>query len=295
MSSRPISAPLAPGPSGGHSAQALAPDVGAAARLRWLLFDSLVIAQRSLAHIRQIPEKLLDVTVQPLMFVVLFTFVFGDVIAVPGGKYRSYLIGGILVQTLVFGIIGPATSLATDIREGILDRFRSLPMLRPAFLLGHLAAQLAAVTIAVVVMVVSGLIVGWRIESDLLHALAGFGVIALLAFTMLWVGALIGVVARSPDVVTGIGFVVVFPLTFVATTFVPVTGLPAGLRQFAEYNPVSCWAAAVRTLFGNPTATPASAAWPLAHPVLASVLWCVVLVAIVAPLAFGAYRRRTTG
>jgi ABC-2 type transport system permease protein len=294
MSSQQLSATT--GPESRRAAlEPLAPEIGAAGRVRWLLSDSLVIAQRSLSHIRQIPEKLLDVTVQPLMFVVLFTFVFGDVIAVPGGKYRSYLIGGILVQTLVFGIIGPATSLATDIREGILDRFRSLPMLRPAFLLGHLGAQLAAVTIAVAVMVASGLIVGWRIESDPLDALAGFGMIALLAFTMLWVGALIGVVARSPDVVTGIGFVVVFPLTFVATTFVPVTGLPEGLRQFAEYNPVSCWAAAVRTLFGNPTATPASAAWPLAHPVLASVIWCVLLVAIVAPLAFGAYRRRTTG
>lgn len=295
MSSQPASAQLPPEPGGSLLGAELAPAVGAAGRMRWLASDSLVIAQRSLAHIRQIPEKLLDVTVQPLMFVVLFAFVFGDVIAVPGGKYRSYLIGGILVQTLVFGIIGPATSLATDIREGILDRFRSLPMQRSAFLVGHLAAQFAATTLAVVVMVVSGLIVGWRIESDLAHALGGFALLALLAVTMLWIGALMGVVARSPDVVTGIGFVVVFPLTFVASTFVPVTGLPAGLRQFAEYNPVSCWAAAVRTLFGNPTATPRDAAWPLEHPVIASLLWCALLVGIVAPLAFGAYKRRTTG
>jgi ABC transporter DrrB family efflux protein len=294
MSSRELAGRV-PAGAWAAGAEPLAPEATALARLRWLVADSLVIAERSLAHIRQIPEKLLDVTVQPLMFVVLFSFVFGDVIAVPGGKYRSYLIGGILVQTLVFGIIGPATSLATDIREGILDRFRSLPMLRPAFLLGHLSAQLAATTLAVVVMVLSGLIVGWRIESDVLHALAGFGLILLLAVTMLWIGALIGVAARSPDVVTGIGFVVVFPLTFVATTFVPVTGLPEGVRQFAEYNPVSAWAAAVRTLFGNPTATPADAAWPLVHPVLASLLWCAVLVALVAPLTFSAYRRRTTG
>ncbi|HEY3970132.1 MAG TPA: ABC transporter permease [Solirubrobacteraceae bacterium] len=131
--------------------------------LRQLASDSLVIARRSLSHIRQIPEKLIDVTVQPLMFVLLFAFVFGGVIAVPGGSYREYLIGGILVQTLTFGIIGPATSMATDLGEGILDRFRSLPMHRSAFLLGHLAAELAASVLAVTVMVSSGLIVGWRI------------------------------------------------------------------------------------------------------------------------------------
>jgi ABC-2 type transport system permease protein len=268
---------------------------GAATRARWLVSDTLVIARRSLTHIRQIPEKLIDVTVQPLMFVLLFAFVFGDVIAVPGGKYRSYLIGGILVQTLAFGIIGPATSMATDIREGILDRFRSLPMSRSAFLLGHLAAELLASALAVAVMVASGLLVGWRIHSSVPHALLGFAIVGLLALTMLWVGTLMGVLARSPDVVTGIAFLFVFPLTFVAATFVPISGLPAGLRQFAEYNPVSCWAAALREQFGNPTARPHAAAWPLAHPVLASVLWCVALIAIVAPLALSMYRRRTTG
>ncbi len=260
-----------------------------------LAADSLVIARRSLAHIRQIPEKLLDVTVQPLMFVLLFAFVFGKVIAIPGGNYREYLIGGILVQTLGFGIFGPATSMATDLREGILDRFRSLPMHRWAFLVGHLIAEFGASLLAIVVMVISGLIVGWRVQSDFPHAIAAFGLLALLAVTMLWLGTLLGVVARSPDVVTGIGFMTIFPLTFVATTFVPAAGLPDGLRQFAEYNPISCWAAAVRKLFGNPTATPAHAAWPLEHPVLAAVLWCLALIAVVAPLTVAAFRRRTTG
>jgi len=262
---------------------------------RELISDSLVVARRSLAHIRQIPEKLLDVTVQPLMFVVLFAFVFGKVIAIPHGSYRSYLIGGILVQTLGFGIFGPATSMATDLGEGILDRFRSLPMHRWAFLVGHLIAELGAYAVAIVVMVASGLIVGWRIDSDVPHAIAAFGLLALLAFTMLWLGTLLGVVARSPDVVTGIGFMTIFPLTFVATTFVPAAGLPDGLRQFAEYNPISCWAAGVRSLFGNPTATPVHAAWPLSHPVAGSVLWCLALIALVAPTTLWAYRRRTTG
>jgi ABC-2 type transport system permease protein len=265
-------------------------------RLRWLVADSLAIAGRSLAHIRQIPEKLFDVTLQPLMFVLLFSFVFGGVIAVPGGgDYHEYLIGGILIQTLAFGMMGPGVSMATDLGEGILDRFRSLPMLRPAFLLGHLTAEFAASVLAIAIMVVSGLIVGWRINSDPLEALACFGLLGLLAITMLWLGTLIGVIARSPDVGQGIAFLIIFPLTFVASTFVPVAGLPDGLRQIAEYNPVSCWAAAVRTLFGNPTATPVDAAWPLQHPVLAAVLWCLAILAIVVPLTLSAYRRRTTG
>src|ERR1700722_595652 len=263
--------------------------------LRQLAADSIVIAKRSLSHIRQIPENRVAVSLQPLMFVLLFAFVFGGVIAVPGGSYRDYLIGGILVQTLTFGIIGPATSMATDLGEGILDRFRSLPMHRSAFLLGHLAAEFAASVLAVTVMIVSGLSVGWRIEGSFADALGAFAILGLLALTMLWVGTLIGIVARSPDVVTGIAFLIVFPLTFVAATFVPVAGLPNGLRQFAEYNPISCWSAAIRTLFGNPTAISEGAAWPLQHPVLSSVLWCLALMAVVVPITLRAYRRRTTG
>jgi ABC transporter DrrB family efflux protein len=278
------------------SSTALPTTAAGPGRSRWLLEDSWVLARRRFSHIRQIPEKLFDVTLQPLMFVLLFSYVFGGVIAVPGGgDYHEYLIGGILVQTLAFGMMGPGISMATDLGEGILDRFRSLPMSRPAFLFGHLTAELAATLLAVAIMVVAGLIVGWRINSDPLEALGCFALIVLLAVTMLWLGTLIGVIARTPDVVQGIAFVVIFPLTFVASTFVPVGGLPDGLRQVAEFNPVSCWSAAVRTLFGNPTATPAGAAWPLEHPVVSSLLWCAAILAVVVPLTLRAYRRRTTG
>jgi ABC transporter DrrB family efflux protein len=266
------------------------------ARLRWLAGDAAVLARRQFAHIRQIPEKLFDVTLQPLMFVLLFSFVFGNVIHVPGGgNYREYLIGGILVQTLAFGMMGPGVSMATDLGEGIIDRFRSLPMSRPAYLLGHLSAEFSASVLAIAIMVVSGLIVGWGISSAPLEAVAGFGLVFLLSISMLWLGTLIGVIARTPDVVQGIAFTTIFPLTFVANTFVPVEGLPDGLRQFAEYNPVSCWAAAVRTLFGNPTAIPDGSAWPLEHPVIASVGWCLLVLAVVVPLTVRAYRHRTSG
>ncbi len=279
--------------SAGQAAAGAPP--GVVGRLRWGLSDSLVLARRNVAHVRQIPEKLLDVTVQPLMFVLLFAFVFGGVIHVPGGSYREYLLGGIFVQTLVFGMVGPSTSIATDLREGIVDRFRSLPMTRSAFLVGHVISDFAASMLALSIMTISGLIVGWRNHSDLPHALAGFALLALLAFTMLWVGMLLGLLARSPDAVTGVAFIVIFPLTFIANTFVPAASLPAGLRQVAEYNPVSALSAAVRTLFGNPTAVPPSAPWPLQHAVLSATLWCIAIIAVTVPLTIHRYRVRTAG
>jgi len=265
------------------------------ARLRWQVADSLVLARRNLAHVRQIPEKLIDVTLQPLMFVILFAYVFGNVIHIPGGSYHAYLFGGIAVQTLVFGLMGPGTAIATDLREGIVDRFRSLPMARSAYLGGHFLAELIAAMLAILVLSVSGLIIGWGIHTDLPHALAGYALLVLLAAAMIWIGTFLGVVARSPDAVQGIVFLVVFPLTFVASAFVPLEGLPSALRTIGEYNPVSTFAAAVRTLFGNPTAVPRGAPWPLQHPVLTSVLWCLALLAVFVPATLAMFRKRTEG
>jgi ABC transporter DrrB family efflux protein len=259
-----------------------------------LAADSLVLARRNLAHIRQIPEKLLDVTLQPIMFVLLFAFVFGGVIAVPGGDYKEYLIGGILVQTIAFGLIGPGTSLATDLTEGIVDRFRTLPMSRSAFLLGHMLAEWAGMALAITILSVSGLIVGWRIHGGVVDAIVGYGLMLLFALAMVWVGLLVGVSVRSPDAVMGVGFMIVFPLTFVAITFVPLAGLPEGLRQFAEWNPVSALAAAARTQFGNPTALPHDPVWPLAHPVLYSILLCAAMLAVCVPLTMRGYNARTS-
>jgi ABC-2 type transport system permease protein len=259
-----------------------------------LVADSLVIARRNLAHIRQIPEKFLDVTLQPLMFVLLFAFVFGGVIAVPGGNYRSYLIGGILVQTIAFGMMGPGTSLATDLKEGIVDRFRTLPMARSAFLVGHMLAELVGMVVAITILSLTGLVVGWGIHGGVAHAAAGYGMLLCFALAMVWVGLLVGVLVRSPDAVMGVGFTVVFPLTFLAATFVPIAGLPTGLRQFGEWNPVSALAAAVRGQFGNPTGLPHDPAWPLAHPVVYGLTWCVLILAVCVPLTIRTYRARTS-
>ena len=262
---------------------------------RYLVSDSLVMMRRNLEHVRQIPEKLLDVTLQPIMFVLLFAYVFGNVIAVPDGSYREYLLGGVLVQSLGFGIMGPAVSIATDLREGVVDRFRSLPMARSAYLVGHVLAELAALGLSVVVLSLSGLVVGWGIYSDLPHAIGGYGLIMLFAFAMLWCGTFLGIVIRSADAAQGVVFMVIFPMTFLANTFVPIAGFSPFLRTIAEWNPVSALAAAVRTLFGNPTALPPDAAWPLQHCVLVSVAWSLALVAIFMPLAIRRFRMRTTG
>jgi ABC-2 type transport system permease protein len=273
----------------------LTPHPGLFTRLRWQLQDSLVLARRNLAHVRQIPEKLIDVTLQPVMFVLLFAYVFGGVIHVPGGSYHEYLLAGIAVQTIAFGIMGPGASIATDLNEGIVDRFRSLPMARSAYLLGHMIAELAASVLAIAVLAVSGLVIGWRIHTGVPEAIGGFVLLILIAFTMLWIGTGLGVAARSPDAVQGIVFVVVFPLTFLASAFVPIGGLPGVLQTVAQYNPISAFAAAVRTLFGNPTAIPHGGPWPMGHPVLAALAWCASLLAVAVPATLWAYRTRTTG
>ena len=258
-----------------------------------LISDTLVMARRNLAHVRQIPEKLIDVTLQPIMFVLLFAFVFGGVIDVPGGDYTAYLIGGILVQSVAFGMMGPGVSIAADLGEGMVDRIRSLPTSRSAYLLGHFVAEMAAALVAIAVLTTTGFVVGWSIDSSVLEAAGGFALLALFAAGMIWLGTLLGVTARSPDAVQGVAFMTVFPLTFLSIAFVPAAGLPAGLRQVAEWNPISAIVAAVRTLFGNPMALPADTPWPLAHPVIAAVLWSLALLALAAPLAIRRFRSRT--
>jgi ABC transporter DrrB family efflux protein len=255
--------------------------------------DTLVFARRNIEHIRQIPEKLLDVTVQPLMFVMLFAYVFGGAISVGGGGYREYLIGGILIQSLTFGMTGPASAIATDLTEGVIDRFRSLPTSRSAYLLGHYVAELAGMILSIIVLLGAGLIVGWRTHADALHV--GEALLLLLTFSsaMIWIGSWVGMKVRSPDAVMGVGFVMVFPLTFMSNAFVPISTLPNVLQWIASLNPVSVLVAAVRTLFGNPLSPIAKHVWPMEHAVAAAWVYCAVSLAIAVPGALRRYRVRT--
>jgi ABC transporter DrrB family efflux protein len=260
-----------------------------------LLSESLVFARRNLEHVRQLPEKLLDVTLQPIMFTLLFAYVFGGVIAISDGSYREYLIAGVLIQSLAFGMMGPASSIATDLREGVIDRFRTLPITRSAYLVGHVLAEVGALSIAVIVLSLSGLIVGWRIHSGFAHAAAAYGLVLVFSIAMVWLGTYLGLIVRTPDAVQGVAFVVVFPLTFLASTFVPIDGLPHVLAIIASWNPISAMTAAVRELFGNPVGMPANPAWPLRHAIVATLGWCALIIGVSVPLALQQYRRRTTG
>jgi ABC-2 type transport system permease protein len=256
--------------------------------------DTLVFAGRNIEHIRQIPEKLLDVTLQPLMFVLLFSYVFGGAIAVAGGSYREYIIAGILVQSLGFGLVGPATSIATDLTEGVIDRFRALPAAPGSYLSGHYLAELAGMVLSGVVLLGAGLVVGWRTHQDLLHV--GMAVLLLAAFAsaMIWVGTWIGLVVRTPDAVMGLAFALVFPLTFLSSAFVPIDALPNVLQWVASWNPISVVVAAVRELFGNPVAPITKHTWPLDHPVAASWLYSGAVLALAVPASLRRYRMRTS-
>jgi ABC transporter DrrB family efflux protein len=260
------------------------------ARVRWAIADGYTIARRNITHVRYVPERLINATVQPIMFVVLFSYVFGAAIVVPGGgNYRAFLMAGIFTQSLIFGFVTSAITMNDDMSKGVVDRFRSLPMARSAVLLGRTASDFVESLLAVGVMLVCGLFVGWRMENGVGSALAAFGLLLLLAYAMSWLGTWVGLIVRTPDAAQSIGFIVIFPLTFVANAFVPTEGMPGWMRAFANWNPVSATVQACRQLFGNPVGNPPTA-WPLQHAVLVSVGWSLLILAVFVPLAVHRYR-----
>jgi ABC transporter DrrB family efflux protein len=262
--------------------------------LRTLLSDTLVFTRRHVEHIRQIPEKLLDVTVQPLMFVLLFAYVFGGAINTGAGSYREFLIGGIIVQTLTFGMMGPAQSIAEDLSQGVIDRFRSLPAARSADRLGHFLAELAGLALSLSILSGTGLLVGWRIHSGIGHGLATYAFLLVFSSTIVWLGTTLGMLVRSSDAVMGLGFTVVFPLTFLSNAFVPIQSMPGWLQYVASWNPISVIVAAVRDGFGNPQAPLVKHAWALEHATGMAWAFTALLLLVAVPLALHRYRVRTS-
>lgn len=257
------------------------------------LNDIWVIAKRGLVHMRRQPEALSDATIQPVMFVLLFAYVFGGAIEVPGGgSYREFLMGGIFAQTLVFGSFGVAMSLASDRKNGAIDRFRSLPMARSAILGGHALSHLVRGLLPIALMSVCGLIVGWRVHTGVVDAVAGYGLMIAFLFAVIWVGILMGSMLPTPEAVQGVGFAAIFPVTFIASTFVPISTLPGVLKPIAEWNPVTSMAEALRRLYGNPHGEfGPDPSFPLRHPVAYTLIWIVGIVAVCAPLAVLFYQR----
>ncbi|MGY2129543.1 ABC transporter permease [Blastococcus sp. SYSU DS0617] len=258
-----------------------------------LVRASMTIVWRNLIHIRRMPEMLLDVTVQSVMFVLLFAYVFGGAIAVEESNYREFLLPGIMVQTMVFSSAIVAMGLTNDLQKGFVDRFKSLPVPRPAVLVGRSLSSLIHSSIGVAVMGGTGLLIGWRVRNGVVDGVLGFLLLLLFGFALIWLGIWVGSLMRTVESVQGFMFTVMFPLTFVANTFVPTESMPSWLRTIAEWNPVSAIAQACRELWGNGPAAGPDAAWQLQHPVAMSIVWSLVLTAIFAPLAVSAFRRRS--
>lgn len=229
------------------------------------------------------------------MFVLLFAYVFGGAIGVDGGSYREYLVGGILIQSLAFGLAGPAASIATDMTEGVIDRFRSLPIRRTAYLVGHWLAEVAGMVLATVLLLGAGLVVGWRAHTGLAELALSAVLVVAFASAMVWVGTYVGLLVRTPDAVMGVVFPAIFPLTFVSGAFVPIETLPNVLQWVASLNPVSVQVAAVRELWGNPVAPSPKDVWPMEHPVAAAFLYVALLLVAAVPAAVRRFERRTTG
>ncbi len=262
------------------------------------LGDGLIVAKRNLIKIKRVPDLLVFTTLSPIMFVLLFAYVFGGAIDRAGGGagYREFLIAGIFAQTVIFGATITGTALADDVRKGIIDRFRSLPMSPGAVLAGRTLSDVVNNVIVLVVMSLTGLAVGWRIRTSVLEALWAYVLLLVFAYAISWVMAWIGMLVPSPEVVNNAAFIVIFPLTFVANTFVPLSTLPGPLQTFAEWNPVSAVTMAARTLFGNtdPGAVAAPASWALQHPQLYTLIWSAIVLAVFVPVANAQYRRSTS-
>ena len=261
-------------------------------RIRWAFADGVVIAKRNVIKIKRVPEVLVFVLISPIMFVLLFAYVFGSSIEIPGGSYREFLIGGVFAQTVIFGATFTGAGLADDMQKGIIDRFRSLPMSRSAVVFGRTASDVVYNVLSLTIMALSGLVVGWRAHNGIGSTLAGLGLLLLFAYAFSWIMAYVGLLVPSVEVINNASFIVIFPLTFIANTFVPVENLPTVLRVFAEWNPVSAVTQAARELFGNiPPGTPEPTAWPLRNPSAYTLIWVVIIIAVFAPLAVRRYRR----
>jgi ABC-2 type transport system permease protein/oleandomycin transport system permease protein len=253
--------------------------------MRRALTDTLVIAERNLMRLPRAPELLLAFTVQPIMFVLLFRYVFGGAIETPGySSYADYLIPGIIVQNIAFGGFVTAIGLNEDMHKGLIDRFRSLPMSRAAVLAGRTTSDIVTNSISMVILVLTGLVIGFSFSTSVADVV--FGALLLLAFgfAFSWVFAFVGLLVNTPESANSVGFIAVFPLTFISSAFVPTSSMPDGLRTFAEVNPFSIMVNAMRHLWVG---------GPAHHYVWGSIVWIAVILGIFAPLAVARYRRST--
>jgi len=258
--------------------------------------DLWVLTKRSIARIRREPETLADVTFMPVIFILMFAYVFGGAILLPGsGNYHEYLIGGMLGMGLAQTAAGVAVALVTDMSTGLIDRFRSLPMSRWAVLAARSVAELLTQMIGAVVVVGVGLAIGWRVHTNAADVITAFALALLFGYAFTWAGICLGMTLRSPEAAQQTGFILFLPMVFISCAFVPIQGMPGWLQPVAEWNPMSAIATACRKLFGNPSPAAAIPSWPLQHPELAVLCWSAAMLVVFAPLAVHLYRRKALG
>jgi ABC-2 type transport system permease protein len=253
-----------------------------------------VMTRRNIIHVRREPAQLSDVTAQPVLFTILFIFVFGAGITVAGGSYKDFALAGLLTLNLTTSATGTAVGLSSDLSTGVIDRFRTLPIWRSSILVGRSIADLLAATLCVTIVGLTGLAVGWRPDAAIISVVGGFGVALLFSYAVSWGLACLGIVSPGPESAQGIGLLVLFPLAFVSNSMVPTQHMPWVLRTIADWNPVSAVASACRNLFGNPNPSSTVHAWPMQHPVVAAIGWSLLMLAVFVPLASFLFRRKTT-
>ncbi len=266
------------------------PSPAASGGLRQALNDGLIVTWRNLKRVPRIPELAILAVLQSIMFVLLFAFVFGGAIPLPdGGSYREFLMPGIFAQTIIFAAATTAVGVCDDVNKGIIDRFRSLPMARSAVLSGRATFDLVYNAGILIVLMLSGLAVGWRVHSGVMEFFAGVGLLLLFTFAMSWIGVTMGLYVRTVESANQVGFTVIFPLTFLSNVFVPPQTLPSWLQPVAEWNPVSALASSIRELWGNPNPY-STDGFPAEHPILLTLIWVAILLAVFVPLAVRRYR-----
>ena len=256
--------------------------------------DGAIVAKRNLIKIKRVPEILIWTLMSPIMFVLLFAYVFGSSIPIPGTSYREYLIAGVFAQTVIFGSTFTGAGLAEDMTKGIIDRFRSLPMARSAVLVGRTGSDILYNSTSIFVMSITGLLVGWRIRTSIVEAIGGFLLLLLFAYAISWIMAFVGLKVASVEVVNNASFMFIFPMTFIANTFVQIDHLPGPLKTFAEWNPVSAVAQAARESFGNTGSLPEPDVWSLDHPIAYTLIWVCIILAIFVPLSVRQYNKAAT-
>jgi ABC transporter DrrB family efflux protein len=260
---------------------------------RKVLRDAWVVTMRNLRRMMRMPESFVFGLIQPVIFVLLLSYVVGGAIKLPGAGtsgYREFLMSGVFAQTVTFTVAGASIGIADDMSKGMVDRFRTLPMTRSAVLAGRTLSDLLQTAATLLVLVVVALCVGWRIHHGLLDALGAFALLLLLGFALSWIGALIGLSVRTPEAASSGGLIWVFPLTFVSNAFVPVQTMPGWLQQVAYWNPFSATVQACRVLFGTPGAD-GSHTWSMQHAVATSLLWSLLVLAVFSSLSVRAYRK----